>query len=78
MRITYITRHSPLPLNAGGRFRDNAIWHALKQFADVSLIVLGDRVDWQTRKLLGNDGVVFLPGRSAQPHAASRATFALP
>jgi polysaccharide biosynthesis protein PslH len=69
MRITYITRHSPLPLNAGGRFRDNAIWHALKQFADVSLIVLGDRVDWQTRKLLGNDDVVFLPGRTERTTA---------
>jgi glycosyltransferase involved in cell wall biosynthesis len=62
LRISYITRHSPLPLNAGGRFRDNAIWTALQQFADVSLTVLGDDPGVQTRLLLKRQGVIFLPG----------------
>lgn len=66
-RIVYVCQFSPVPRNFGGALRFDAIWRALRSFADVHLVVLGDRPSRDARRVLRAEGAKVLPPRRETP-----------
>lgn len=63
LRIVYINRYSPLPLEAGGALRIYSLWKALRKRGDIRLIILGSKPPLKVRQLLIEEGSSIYPGR---------------
>lgn len=63
MKILYITPNSPLPLDAGGRYRANSLFKVFIKMGDLGLILVDDYPPEDAIITLGNSVLLHLPSR---------------